>query len=57
MALWPRGRAAGGPREAQVAHKARTRGKRPRVSTRDHADARVGRHMARGGSAFGGPTG
>ena len=40
----------GGPREAQVAHKARTRGRRPRVSTQVHADVRVG-------SAFGGPTG
>ena len=42
-ALRPRGKAAGGPREAQEAHRARTRGRRPRV----HADARVGRHMAR----------
>ena len=33
-ALRPRGRAAGGPREAQVAHRARTRGKRPHGSTR-----------------------
>ena len=33
-ALRPRGRAAGGPREAQEAHRAQTRGKRPRVSTR-----------------------
>ena len=33
VALRSRGRAAGGPREAQVAHRARTRGKRPRVST------------------------
>ena len=32
MALWPHGRAAGGPREAQEVHKARTRGSRPRVS-------------------------
>ena len=32
-ALRPRGRAAGGPREAQEAHKARTRGRRPCVST------------------------
>ena len=29
-ALRPRGRAAGGPREAQVEHRARTRGRRPR---------------------------
>ena len=34
MALMPRGRAAGGPREAQEAHRARTRGRRPRMSTR-----------------------
>ena len=32
-ALRPRGRAAGGPHEAQAAHWARTRGRRPRVST------------------------
>ena len=31
--LRPRARAAGGPREAQVAHRARTRGRTPRVST------------------------
>ena len=55
-ALRPRGRAAGGPRKAQMAHRARTCGRRPRVSMRVHADARVGRHVARG-SAFGGPTG
>ena len=47
-ALRPRGRAAGGPREAQVAHMARTCGKRPRVSTRVHADAREGRHVVWG---------
>ena len=34
VALRPRGRAAGGPREVQEAHRARTRGKRPCVSTR-----------------------
>ena len=45
-----------GPCEAQVAHRARTCGRRPRVSTRDHTDARVGCHMA-GGSACEGPTG
>ena len=43
-ALRPRGRAAGGPREAQEAHKSRTHGRRPRV----HADARVGCHVAGG---------
>ena len=47
-ALRPRGKAAGRPREAQVVHRARTRGRRPRVSTRVHADACVGCHMARG---------
>ena len=35
-ALRPRGRATGGPRGAQVAHRARTRGRRPRVSTSPH---------------------
>ena len=44
--LWPRRRAVGGPCKAQVAHRARIRGKRPRVSTRVHADAREGRHVA-----------
>ena len=33
VALRPCGRAAGGPREAHGAHRARTRGRRPRVST------------------------
>ena len=56
-ALRSRGRAAGGPRDAKVMHRARTRGRRPRMSTRVHADARVRRHVAGGGSAFGGPTG
>ena len=55
-ALRPRGWAAGGPREAQVAHRARTRDRRPHGYTRVHADAREGRHMA-GGSAGEGPTG
>ena len=55
-ALRPRGRAAGGPHEAHVAHRARTRGRRPRVSTRVHVDAREGHHVARG-SASEGPTG
>ena len=45
-ALRPRGRAVGGPREAQVAHRARTRGRRPHVSAWVHADAREGRHVA-----------
>ena len=47
-ALRPRGRAAGGPHEAQEAHRAQTRGRRPRVSTRVHVGARVGRHVAEG---------
>ena len=41
-ALRPRDRATGGPRGAQEAQRARTRGKRPRV----HVGARVGRHVA-----------
>ena len=48
VALRPRGRAAGGPHEAHVAHRARTRGRRPRVSTRVHVGARVGRHVTGG---------
>ena len=35
----------GWPGEAQVAHKAQTRGRRPR-GPRVHANARVGRHVA-----------
>ena len=54
VALRPLGRATGGPREAQVAHRARTRGRRPRVSTRVHA--REGTTW-REGLAYGGPTG
>ena len=42
-ALRPCGRAAGGPRGA---HRARTRGRRPRVSTQVHAGARGGCHVA-----------
>ena len=42
MALRPRVTVVGGPHEAHVAHKARTRGRRPRVSTRVHVGARVG---------------
>ena len=55
MALRPRGRVAGGPREAQEAHRARTHGRRARVSTWVHVVARVGHHVA-GGLADGGPT-
>ena len=40
VALRPRGRGTGGPREVQVAHRARTHGRRRRMSTRVHADAR-----------------
>ena len=46
--LRSRGRATVGPREAQVEHRAQTRGRRPLVSTRVHADARVGHHVAGG---------
>ena len=55
-ALRPRHRAAGGPHEAQEVHKAWTRGRRPRVSTRVHVGACVGRHMV-GGLVGEGPTG
>ena len=51
-ALRPRGWAAGGPCEAQAAHRARTRDRRPRVSTSVHEDARVGRHVAMGVSIW-----
>ena len=44
-----------GPREAQVAHRVRTRGRQPHVSTRVHADTREGNHVARGGMASEGP--
>ena len=54
-ALRPPGRAASGPREAQVAHRARTRGRRPRVSTGVHANACVGHHVAGGGRHLEGP--
>ena len=54
-ALWPRGKAVGGPHEAQVAHRAQTRGRRPRLSTQVHVDARVGRHVAMGGRHLEGP--
>ena len=49
----PHGRAARAFCEAQVAHRAWIRG----GATRVHADARVGRHVVRGGSANGGSTG
>ena len=42
MALRPRGRAAGGPREVQEAHRARTRGRRPHGSTRTPVRAPCG---------------
>ena len=54
-ALWPCDRAAGGPREAQEAHRARTRGRRPRVSTGPRGRP-CGAPRGRG-SADGGPTG
>ena len=45
--LRPRGRAARGPREAKEAHKAQTRGRRPRVSTRPRGRP-CGRHLGEG---------
>ena len=51
-ALRPHGRVVGVPREAQVAHRTRTRGRRPRVSTQVHADACVGRHVAMGANIW-----
>ena len=44
-ALRPCGKAVGGPRRAQEAHRAQTRGRRPRVSTGVHVGARVGHHV------------
>ena len=54
-ALWPRGRAAGGPREAQEAHRARTHGRRPHVSTGPRGRP-CGAPRGRG-PTDGGPTG
>ena len=54
-ALWPRGRAAGGPREAHEAHRARTRGRWPRVSMGPRGRP-CGASRGRG-SADGGHTG
>ena len=48
VALKPRGKAAGGPHEVHVVHRARTRGRRPRMSARVHVGACVGRHVASG---------
>ena len=56
VALRPHGRATGGPRDALVAYRARTRGRRPRVSTQVHADAREGAKW-RERLASEGPTG
>ena len=55
-ALRPRGRAAGGPREAQEVHRARTRGRRPCVSTRPRGRL-CGAPRGRIGSVYGGTTG
>ena len=55
-ALRPCGRAEGGPREAQEAHRARTRGRRPHVSTGPR-ERPCGVPRGRRGSAYGGPTG
>ena len=54
--LRPRGRAAGGPREAQEVHRARTHGRRPRVST-GPSGRPCGAPRGKRGSAFGGLTG
>ena len=56
MAMRPRGRAAGGPREAHVAHRARTRGRRPRVSMRSTRTPVWGATWQER-STVGGPTG
>ena len=53
-ALRPCGRAAGGPREAQEAHKARTRGRMPRVSTQP-CGRPCGHHVAGEGRQMEGP--
>ena len=44
-ALRPRGRAVGGPCEAQVAHRTRTRGRRPRERPCGAPRGKGGRHM------------
>ena len=53
-ALRPRGRATSGPREAQEAHRARTRGRRPRVSMRPRGRL-CGRHVVGEGRHMEGP--
>ena len=53
-ALRPRGRAAGGPREAQEAHMAQTRDRRPRVSRRPRRRP-CGAPRGRGGWQLEGP--
>ena len=55
-ALRPHDRAASGPHDAQVAHKARTRGKRPRMSTGPRGRP-CGAPHGRRGSEGEGPTG
>ena len=55
-ALRPRGRAVGGPREAQEAHMVRTCGRRPRMSTGPRGRP-CGAPRGRRGSTYGGPTG
>ena len=54
--LRPRDRVAGGPREAQEAHKAQTCGRRPRVST-GPSRRPCGAPRGKRGSAFGGLMG
>ena len=55
-ALTPRGRAVGGPRDAQAAHRVR-----PHAggdgTTRVHVAARVGRYVVGGEGRYRGPTG
>ena len=55
VALRPRGRAAGGPREAHVAHRAWTPGRRPRVSTRSTRTPTWGAMWQQGGRQVKGP--
>ena len=56
-ALRPRGRAAGGPREAQAAHRAQTRGRRPHPCRSTWMPVWGATWHVGGGLAYGGPTG
>ena len=55
MALRPRGRATGCPREVQVAHTEREHVAGGHACPRVHADARVGRQVAAEGRHMEGP--